>query len=62
VSGDGGSSDCWWECLVVSGGGLCLLVESVPKGSSGSLSFLLRDAMFFSATFPASLIVVSLLI
>jgi len=35
VSGGERISDCWRECLVVSGGGLCLLVEAVPKGSSG---------------------------
>jgi len=62
VSGGGGISDCWRECLVVSRGGLNLLVDMVPKGSSGSLSFLLRDVMFLSPASPASLIVVSLLI
>jgi len=62
VSGGGGISDCWWECLVVSGGGLCLLVEVVAKRCSGSLSLLFKDTMYFSAASPASLIVVSLLI
>jgi len=47
---------------MVSRAGLCLLVETVPKGYLGSLSFLLRDAIFYSAASPASLIVVSLLI
>jgi len=62
VSRAGRISDCSQEYLVGSRAGLCLLVEAVPKESSGSLSFLFRDAIVFSAASPASLIVVSLLI
>ena len=60
VSGGGEISDCWRECLLVSRGGLYLLVKAVPKGFLGSLGFLLRDTMFVSAASPSSLIVVSL--
>jgi len=38
----------------MSGAGLCLTVEAVPKGSSGSLSSLFRDTIVFSTASPAS--------
>jgi len=62
MCGSGGISDCWRQCLVVSGGGLCLLVEAVPQGCSGSLSFLFRDLIVFIVASLAFLIIVSLLI
>ena len=46
----------------MSGASLYVLVETVPQGSLGSLRFLFRDIIVFSAASPASLIVVSLLI
>jgi len=62
VGGGWEISDCCRECLVVFGAVLCLLGEVVPKESSGSISFLIRDMIVFSAASPAFLIVVSLLI